>query len=211
MQGLEQHFMILNSYKAVFVHIPRTGGTSIEASFACLDCDRQKHLLACEIPLLPEKYFKFCFVRNPWDRILSYYRWRLMPQAIWVPAAEKQKAQESFKAWLHYTKDRRNNAQSLDLSNIVEKNFLCAILPQYESITIADRLLVDFIGRYENLQADYDKICDTISAPRQRLRHFLPSQTQGRSEHYSHFYDKETINFVGDLYKKDIEFFGYSF
>jgi len=93
--------MIFHRYKCVFIHIPRTGGTSIEASFEKEDRSGERHIFAHEIPSLPADHFKFSFVRDPWDRMLSYYRWRKSPESVWVQEFERAKIEESFVSWLH--------------------------------------------------------------------------------------------------------------
>ena len=71
--------MILEDKKIIFVHAPRTSGTSIEKSVlnGGMVPDHQKHLRASffKSALGDEwnKYFKFTIVRNPWDRVVSLY------------------------------------------------------------------------------------------------------------------------------------------
>jgi hypothetical protein len=71
--------MILNKERIVFIHAPRTSGTSIENEILKnqLVPDNQKHLRASQIKRHLENkwsdYFKFTIVRNPWDRVISFY------------------------------------------------------------------------------------------------------------------------------------------
>ena len=74
-----KHAMISHKYKCIFIHIQRTAGTSIENWIVGKDwwrIDKEtKHLLASQAKVKYrkywDKYFKFSFVRNPWDRVVS--------------------------------------------------------------------------------------------------------------------------------------------
>ena len=68
-----------DKYKCLFVHIPKTGGTSIESVFGWYSGHRgeQDHRTILEYRKLLgtnfDTYFSFSIVRNPWDRAVSYY------------------------------------------------------------------------------------------------------------------------------------------
>ena len=66
----------------------------------------------------------------------------------------------------------------------------------------------DFIGRFENLQSDYDFICDKIGIGRNRLTHINKSRYK---KHYTEYYDTKTHDIIASKYAKDIEHFGYEF
>jgi hypothetical protein len=73
------------------------------------------------------------------------------------------------------------------------------------------KVLVDFIGRFENLQSDFDRVCPEIGLPPTALPHVNKSKVIRKYKGYQDYYDKESKEFIAELYKSDIELFGYEF
>ena len=194
--------MILPEHKAIFVHIPKTGGTSIEQFFgAKLFARTGKHDPVSKLRQAIgaddwNRYFKFSFVRNPWDRMASYFNWRSQdPQNVDVKG-------RTFKDWLTFLLASDFNGLMLN------RSFEYGIKPQFEMLADGDDLAVDFVGRFENLQCDFDQVCDRIGIERQTLPH---KNAMNRKQHYTEFYDNESQVLVATLYPQDIEYFGYEF
>ena len=208
--------MIDHEHKFIFIHIPKTGGTSIEQFFKPdilpdvrnYDCfygwDKKhkfwrQHATMQQINDLYEKdltgYFKFGFVRNPWSRALSDF--------IWMTEVHTPFIKGSFVDYLLL----RNNFKRIMIKQR-RKYRMDHIIPQSDFLFDADgNLLVDFIGRFENLQEDFNTICDKIGIPRQKL----PHKNKSKHKHYTEYYDDETRSIVAEKYAKDIEYFGYKF
>ena len=74
--------MISTRHRCIFVHIPKTAGTSVEAAlgwFTEYTRGAQDHRSIRKLreAITPDEfctYFKFTFVRNPWDRVVSWYK-----------------------------------------------------------------------------------------------------------------------------------------
>ena len=192
-------YMINNEYKFIFIHIGKTGGTSIERVFDPrignnVDSDfKGKHWNALKYrkkhPRKYKKYFKFTFVRNPWDREVSSY----------VFFSRIGLTELTFKERL---KERANR-----IGNYFGHK---DILRQTYNHMITDthgRYLPDFIGKFENLQSDFDTICDKIGKSRVKLPHY----NKTKRLHYSNYYDDETREMVANAYATEIEHFGYKF
>jgi chondroitin 4-sulfotransferase 11 len=186
--------MIDHKHKFIFIHLFRTGGTSIEKNFKHRKWDHRKYSayikqFGAEVWT---EYFTFSFVRNPWSRVLGHYMWRKQK------ATDIRKGDDlSFRDWVLQFENNIKGPQSLGDKGI----------PQYEELFSAGVQLVDFIGRFENLQQDFNIVCDKIGIPRKQLPHV----NKTRHKHYTDYYDDETREIVAERYAKDIEYFGYKF
>jgi hypothetical protein len=201
----------------VFVHIPKTGGQSVEKTlFPEMEPPKEtnydiftgwdeknkiwmQHASMQQINDLYEtdvsKYFKFGFVRNPWSRAVSDYVWM----------QEEIKKSDSF---LNYLLEQGEFKQRLT----VRRNNRWRgdhVIPQFDFLfDNSGTQLVDFIGKLENFQSDFDIVCDKIGIPRKKLSRQLIAK---KRKHYTEYYDDETRQIVAEKYAKDIEMFGYEF
>lgn len=201
----EYSFEPFDRLGCIFVHIPKTGGVSISRSlFGCLSGGHASisHYQMVFDRGTFERYFKFAFVRNPWDRLYSVYRFLsrggMTPQdAEW--AARNLLPYGSFDrfvmAWL--TEDSIRSYPHF----IPQMEFLC--LPGSATP------LVDFIGRFEHLERDFRMVCDQIGVTAS-LAH--ENRTGGTAmAAYRDAYSHASRRKVAELYRDDIEGFGYAF
>jgi len=141
-------------------------------------------------------YFSFSFVRNPWDLRLSRYFYL---KNIEVPM-KKQRGEiydekilqtNNFKEWCK-----------------VGSWFPAEFNGQYQFMCNREgKFAVNFVGKYENLQSDFDHVCDELNLPRKNL----PKINSTNHKRYTEYYDDETREIVAEKYAKDIEYFGYEF
>jgi hypothetical protein len=237
----ESDYMICHHYKCVFVHIPKNAGQSIEHVFlnlldltwktraplllryndkSELGPPRLAHLKAEEYVRykyltqdMLNEYFKFAFVRNPWSRMISIYKYLGFNKKC------------DFKTFLMGT-----------LKNTIFNDEYWFVGPQSDYVyTDAGDLLVDFIGRFEDLQNGFDHVCKNIGLPEIQVPHVNESRKNDsifslkpkklaknilRSINtksiptyttYQEYYDQESIDLVAKIYKRDIELFKYDF
>ncbi len=174
--------MILKDYKAIFVHINKTGGSSIEQALCGSYHITTKHYnvydYARHTPYEFANYFKVTFVRNPWDKVVSQYFFQLMHKGT----------DKAFKDFIRKPSGR-------------------PFINQLDWITINGHIAVNCIGRFETLEEDFDEICQHIGIKTPAL----PRINKTVHEHYSIYYDDEDREFVGNIFYKDIQFFGYRF
>lgn len=178
--------MISHEYKCIFVHISRTGGSSIEKAI----CGREwwkinpatKHLTASQTKEIYKdywnSYFKFSFVRNPWDRLVSCFSLRA------------------------YHAPKKKSDVLTFLKNIKTPDWE----PQlFEYVDILD-IDLDFVGKYETLGEDFDYIKNKTGVKKD-----LPLIGQTKRTKYQDYYCEESKKMVEELYKKSIEKYEYKF
>jgi hypothetical protein len=210
-------------YKFLFVHIAKTGGTSVRASLTRLRwrdpnnlvmmlCSRISHLYGHRIgikfprhakviaahEMLPRDFFdslyKFSFVRNPWDLQVSSYHHirRERPHVL--------EGCENFNAFLERKLDP-DRPWNYHLDNSIQRQTDCLV-------DMDGKLLVDFVGRYENLQEDFDTVCQRIGVARRELPH--RRRATDRSD-YRNYYNDRTAALIAEYFSDDIKRFGYRF
>lgn len=150
------------------------------------------HITAREIEptLTPEQwahYFKFAFVRNPFDRFVS--------ACAFLNRGNPQFRQRPIE-WMKVAMTRPQFRQRV------------LIRPQCEQLKNTNHeLSMDFVGRYETLQASLDHVLDHLSLPNVLL------EVRNQSDHgnYRHYYDDALQHQVKMFYQQDFEAFDYSF
>jgi len=144
-------------------------------------------------------YFKFSIARNPWDRALSYFFWDKRQD----PAIKPRKR------FYHYLGVPFNE---LDILKGHFKQFLKSgkLENNDRFYVIDDQLCVDFVIRYENLDADVKEVCRLTGVPTVNIPH-LKAGIRKERRHYSEYYDDESRDIVAELHKNDIRLLGYKF
>lgn len=233
--------MISHHHKCIYVHMPKVAGISIEDVFLeelNLDFDnrmqlllglntnkhigppRISHLTAREFLDLKfisqelfDKYYKFTFVRNPYDRVYSFYKYLSYDMIV------------SFK-----------NFVIKYLPEIIEKEekgIYYFIQPMCNYIYSSNgELLVDFVGKLENIKEDFQIVTDRLGIQNTELKHKNNSKEMSLKTRLrrvsriirknpvlmkgfifkndtSKYFDQEMKNTILRLYSKDFEYFDY--
>ena len=129
-----------------------------------------------------QSYFKFSFERNPWDRQVSWYHYKTK--------SLDQAARPSFAA---FNADKRR-----------------AYVENWDLYTMDARIVLDFVGRYENLAEDFAHVLGRIGLTGEVE---LPKTnvSKGRSSGYRDYYDEAGKALVAEWYAPEIKHFGYAF
>ena len=197
--------MISDSHKFIFIHIPKTAGTSLcniflkEKAYIHTKKGRyyQSHESVNDLEITNseemDKYFTFSFVRNPFRRLVSYYNFKINTKYFPPKISFKEMCRKIYK------KERKG---------IRDRNFLLHTRSCCEYLINKNgEINIDFIGKVENLQKDFDFICDKINLQKQ----IIPKQNKSKVVDYTDFYDNETIKITSDIYQSDLEKFSYKF
>ena len=203
--------IISHKYKFIFIRVPKTASSSLQFVLGkmCGEDDIVTPILNPPIPkhyarnyagfeqhisarVIKQKvssevwdhYFKFCFERNPYDKIVSTYWYRKYTG----------KYHDSFRQYC------------LDCSRGISD------FPNgFQLYSLDNKIIVDFIGRYESLNKDFQHVCEKLGLPFDGQIPKEKSKIRQDNGHYSHYYDSETKEIVRKQYAKEIELFGYSF
>jgi len=194
----------IHEYKCIYFFIPKVACTSLKKAVAeILGLNVRTEYHFYHYPFVTDwtlfdDYFKFCFVRNPWDRLVSCYFNKL--QTGFPPFKRFGFSQNmSFSDFaMEVCRIPDNEADSHFRSQV-------RFLPQRCDKEFA----LDFIGKFENLTDDFKSICEKIGLPCITIGHHMASQD--RDKDYRAYYTDRVCEFVGQRYSADVELFGYSF
>jgi hypothetical protein len=200
---------ISDSKRVVFVHLPKTGGASLESVLDSIPDSRgpqkRRHdTLAQILEREPEvsSYWIFGFVRNPWARMVSW--WSMIDEALKSAEAGNTMNQRKFEEYPVWKKVRGYDFETFVMRGPDE--VLRLRTPQIDVLTAGDRR-ADFIGRTENYAEDVNKVREHLGLPVEQV----PHRHRGTHGHYREYFNPTTRDRVAQLFQKDLDEFGYEF
>ncbi|MBZ7980802.1 sulfotransferase family 2 domain-containing protein, partial [Campylobacter sp. RM12642] len=192
-----------DKYKCIFVHVPKVAGTSIERAIFETDKWLVGHKKAIQyVKYNKEKfyqYFSFGFVRNPYDRICSAYHYLKNGGAGGNDLEWSKLHLSKYNNFKEFIKDLENENIKQEILKYYH------FIPQCEFLCNEhDEIIVNFVGYYENLNNDFEKILNILNISRNMI-------WVNKSEHkdFRNYYDAETYNIVKKVYEKDFYIFDY--
>tara|TARA_X000001036_G_scaffold440125_1_gene494672 strand:- start:9970 stop:10554 length:585 start_codon:yes stop_codon:yes gene_type:complete len=192
--------MISHDPPFIFVHLTKTAGTSVDYTLKHLaEIPKEKHKVKHEtiLQLLkqckkdPAEYFKFTTVRNPFDRLVSNYFYRVErlkdPKII--------DTNMSFSEWV-------TGEKGYSFKDTMVKRTMHSWISDDKG-----NLLMDYIIRFENLQDGFSEVCNKLGLPNYKLPHTFKTN----HKNYKKYYSPTAIECINEYYKKDLESFNYSY
>ena len=204
--------LISREKKVLFIHIQKTGGSSITEILRSSMPDLKRYMgthdhaswarnaLGNEYDL----YYKFAFVRNPWDRLVSWYTMIRQRAEVTNP----NKLNRLFTYVLNSSSSFEDFV--LNCTHTIDdvdgrKSFL---YNQYDYVSDeSGALIVDFVGRYENYESDLRTALERMGV----FNIDIPHINKSDHLHYSAYYTQRTKDIVSERYERDLKEFGYSF
>jgi hypothetical protein len=215
--------LISHSHKFIFFHIPKAGGISVREALKPYAEEPERFKIKrpskqikgkgnpvyemWEAALLHAKardarkelpasvydgFYKFAFVRNPWDWHVSMYHFIRKETTHIKHNLVRSMTFGEYLAW------------AIETKNPFPKG---AAKFQKDMVTdAAGNIIVDFIGKYENLESDFQHVCPILN-----IKAELPHLNKSAHRDYRTYYNQKTIKMVKEGFKEDIELFDYSF
>jgi len=138
-------------------------------------------------------YFSFVVVRNPWDRIVSMYKFSLLNKHLF-----EQTYGIKDMGFLHFCRTIEERKD--------DKFFIGS---HKQTSWIDPKNPPDKILRFESLQEDFSEMIEEINLI--GVNNELPHRNRTDHEHYSTYYNPETIEIISKVFEEDIDTFKYTF
>ncbi len=182
--GLQFLSVVNHKYKHIFIHNPKTAGTSMES---CKFVGGNGHAPIRALKPQAPDYFSWSFVRHPMDRLFSAYVGlkQYKSYALDIPL--------TFEQFIFETPESSCSE--------VRKH----VIPQFEFLTIDDRIAIDFVGRFERLYVDWKHVCEVLSIETIEL----PQINRNTRKCYMDAYTGAMKQHIYQIYEKDFYLFEY--
>jgi len=188
-----------NDHGCIFIHIPKTGGSSVAQ---ILFGKESRHISWDEYyianPVKFRRLYKFAFVRNPWDRLVSTYFFLKNGGLNYL---DRDWADRNLSGYPDFASFVRGWVSDVNINSWVH------FRPQWQFVAReTGELMVDYVGRFEKIDESFQDVARALN-----IKAELPMTNKGSHRHFTDYYDDETKEIVRKVYIRDIELFDYRF
>jgi hypothetical protein len=192
--------IISGDRKFIFIHVPKTGGLSIRRFLQASSSD-VRDIFFWHVPAKHakkvihgwESYFRFGFVRNPWEVQVSMYNY-ILGMGNQHPEWQEVERCSNFRTYIdRYMRNNWENGNLITQSDMLFDD--------------QDYCLVSLIGRFDTFTEDFEKACREMGIAMADLPWL------NRSEHgeYRSYYDENAKSLVAKIYSRDLDLLKYAF
>ncbi|MEO9966916.1 MAG: sulfotransferase family 2 domain-containing protein [Reichenbachiella sp.] len=167
--------------RSIFDHLKNSG----------LDLDAEQAMCVHYSPAMYSEYFKFAFVRNPWSRLVSCWKNKVVESNYFKFSSNELAKMQQFENFVKYV-------ATLDIER-------CDHHLRLQSKLI-DLNNVDFVGRFENFEQDFKHVQEVLKMEPMSIPHLNRSGANNQV-----YYTDDLKGRVAEIYKKDINLFSYKF
>lgn len=182
------------SEKLLQIHIPKTGGMSIQrcCKINNIPLINYGHAFASTISNI-DNFFSFSIVRNPYDRFLSSYYFYKHSK---LGTEEVKNAIQGYNTFEEFCLGFKNFKYNSDTQYIKQKDFV---------IDEQGKIIVDYIGKFEELEKHWKLICEINGINYKPLPHINST----KHKYFDNEYNNKMKEVVYSLFEEDFKLFKY--
>lgn len=192
--------------RSIFVHIPKAAGMSICRSLFGNLAGGHATLADYSVIFSQQEfdsYFKFTFVRNPWDRVLSAYHFLCAGGVT-----------EHDRNWAHNIRCYANFDDFIRRglrTPMMRKKLHFRPQSAFLRIPYSEHIPIDFVGYFENIEQDFELVRQRMNLGEDRVLQHVNKTSVDKARDFRDAYTEHTRQIVAEVYAGDIELLGYRF
>lgn len=189
------HLTISERHKFIWFRVAKVGTRTIFKHFKNhhVELSAKEPSFVWYCPRLYSKYFKFAFVRNPWDRLVSCWHNKILGENYFELEQNQLNELKTFANFVAFVEQEGLHHRDRHVQL------------QVELINLPD---LDFLGRMERFAEDFAKVCERIGIEPDRV---AAQNISANRKSYREYYTPKLRDRVGRIYERDVSAFGYDF